>query len=86
MPTVLVFHEVDDVDVWKRGAGRSEIFAKHGVTVRTFTDPSGSNRVGLVLEVPDLNAVPEILADPDAAADMQEDGVRPETMVILQET
>jgi hypothetical protein len=85
MPTVLVFHDVDDVNVWKTGAGRSEIFARHGVTVRPFTDPHSSNHVGLALEVPDLAAIPEILADSDLAADMKEDGVRPETMVILQE-
>jgi hypothetical protein len=85
MPTVLVFHDVDDIDVWVKGAGRSEIFATHGITVRPFTDPNGSNHVGLALEVPNLDAIPEILADPDLAADMKEDGVRPETMVILHE-
>jgi len=86
MPTVLVFHEVEDVDHWLGSPKRAELFGRYDVsTIRTFTDPQGSNRVGLVLELPDLGLIPKVLADEEMPAAMQHDGVRPETLLILQE-
>ena len=86
MPTLLIFHEVEDVDHWLTSPKRAELFSKYDVTqIRTFTDPQGSNRVGMILEVPDLSAMPKIMADDEASATMQHDGVRPETVLILQE-
>ncbi|HET7070067.1 MAG TPA: hypothetical protein VFI40_04525 [Nocardioides sp.] len=86
MSTVLVFHEVEDVDHWLASPKRAELFGKYDVsTIRTFTDPEGSNRVGLILEVPDLALIPKVLADETTPAAMQHDGVRPETLLILQE-
>ena len=86
MPTVLVFHEVEDVDRWLTSPKRAELFGKYDVTqIRTFTDPQGSNRVGLILEVPDLAVIQKVLADDEAPAAMQHDGVRPETVLFLQE-
>ncbi len=85
MPTVLAFHEVEDVDKWLSSPKREELFGPAGVTVRTFRDPKGSNRVGLILEVPDMSVVDQVLADEAAPAAMQHDGVRPETLVILEE-
>lgn len=46
METMLVFHEVDDVDHWAASPKRKELFGPLGMTVRTFRDPAGSNRVG----------------------------------------
>ncbi len=87
MPTVLVFHEVEDVDHWVTSPKRAELFGKYDITqIRTFTDPQGSNRVGLVLELPDLAVLPKLLADEQMPAAMQHDGVRPETLLILEET
>lgn len=86
MATVLVFHEVEDVDRWLGSPKRAELFGKYDVsTIRTFVDPQGSDRVGLILEVPDLALVPKVLADEDMPAAMQHDGVRPETLLVLQE-
>ena len=85
MPTVLAFHEVDDVDKWLGSTKRGEVFGELGISVRTFKDQKGSNRVGLVLEVPDMSALQEMLETEEAAAAMQHDGVRPETLVILEE-
>jgi hypothetical protein len=56
METLLVFHEVDDVDHWLASPKREELFGPLGMTVRTFRDPAGSNRVGLIFEVPDFAA------------------------------
>ena len=47
MPTVMVFHEVDDVDHWVRSPKREE-FGPLGMTVRTFVDPDKTNPGGLI--------------------------------------
>lgn len=85
MPTVLAFHEVDDVNKWLSSPKREEAFGSRGISVRTFKDQKGSNRVGLIMEVPDMSVLQEILESDEAAAAMQHDGVRPETLVILEE-
>ena len=83
MLTVLIFHEVDDVDHWVKSPKRDEFFGPMGMTHRTFIDPQGTNRVGLVVEVPSMEGLQEALATPEAAEAMKIDGVRPETIVML---
>ena len=85
MPTLIAFHEVDDVDHWLSSPKRAEVFGPLGITVRTFKDPEGSNRVGLVAEIPDMAAFQELMQSEAGAAAMEHDGVRPETLVILTE-
>jgi hypothetical protein len=85
MPTLLVFHEVDDVDRWLASPKREELFGPLGMTARTFRDPEGSNRVGLLVEVPDISAWQEVLQSEAAAEAMKSDGVRPETILGLIE-
>lgn len=85
MATVIGFHEVDDVDRWLSSPKRDEFFGARGISARTFKDPQGSNRVALILEVPDLDVLQEMLETEEAAAAMQNDGVRPETLLILEE-
>lgn len=85
MPTLIAFHEVDDVDHWLASEKRGEVFGPLGITVRTFRDPEGSNRVGLLVEVPDMAAFQEMMQSEAAAEAMKFDGVRPETMLILAE-
>ena len=85
METLLVFHEVDDVDHWLASPKREELFGPLGMTARTFRDPSGSNRVGLIVEVPDVATWEEALQGDEAAEAMKFDGVRPETIVALVE-
>jgi hypothetical protein len=84
--TVMVFHEVDDVDHWLSSPKRKEIFGPLGVTVRTFVDPEKTKRVGLILEVPDMDAVKQFMVSEVAADAMKFDGVRPETIVMLVES
>lgn len=83
MTTVMIFHEVDDVDHWLSSPKRDEFFNPRGMTVRTFVDPGGTNRVGLIAEVPDMDTLNEALQTEDAAAAMKHDGVRPNTVVLL---
>ena len=85
MPTVLAFHEVEDFDHWLGSPKRGEVFGAAGISVRTFRDSQGSDRVGLILEVPDMAVLQELMQSEAAADAMRYDGVRPETLVILEE-
>ncbi|MET1066309.1 MAG: hypothetical protein ABWX85_15255 [Arthrobacter sp.] len=85
MATLLIFHEVDDVDHWLSSPRRQEIFGPLGMSVRTFVDPEKSNRVGLIVEVPDVDAFQRMMESEAAADAMKFDGVRPDTLLILVE-
>ena len=86
MATLLVFHEVDDVEHWAASTKRDELFGPMGTTVRTFRDPETPNRVGVIFDgVPDLETFQQGLQTDDAAEAMKHDGVRPETIVTLVE-
>jgi hypothetical protein len=86
MPTIMIFHEVDDAAHWAASPKRAEAFATIGATVRAFVDPEGSNRVGIIAEIPDMDAFQAMLTSDMAAEAMKHDGVRPETIVILAES
>ena len=55
------------------------------VPVRPFRDPQGSNRVGLIVEIPDMAAFQSFMQTDEAAEAMKHDGVRPETLLVLDE-
>jgi hypothetical protein len=85
MATYVITHEVDDVDHWLSSPKREEVFGPLGVSVRTFTDPNGSNKTALIAEISDMEAFQEFMKT-DAAADaMKHDGVHPETLLVLSE-
>lgn len=85
MATHVIFHEVDDVEHWLSSPQREEVFGPMGITLRTFRDPQGSNRVGLIVEIPDLAAFQSFMQTDHAAEVMKHDGVRPETLLVLDE-
>ena len=85
MATYVIFHEVDDVDHWLKSPKRDELFDPKGITHRTFYDPQGSKRVGLIFEIPDMEAFQELMQSEAAAEAMKYDGVHPDTIVVLQE-
>ena len=86
MATLMVMHDVDDVEHWLSSPRRMELFTPLGMSARTFVvDREKSNRVGLIVEVPDMNSFQEALGSEAAAEAMKFDGVRPETIVILTE-
>ena len=86
MPTVMTYHDVKGKDHWLASPRREQFFGPLGVTnIRTFVDPENPTRVGLVMDVPDMDAVMAAM-DTEAAGDaMAYDGVLPETLVILVE-
>ena len=86
MPTVMAYHDVRDKDHWLTSPRREQFFGPLCVTnIRTFVDPENPTRTGLVMDVPDLDAVMAAM-ETDAAADaMANDSVLPETLVFLVE-
>ena len=86
MPTVIAYHDVKDKDHWLGSTKREEFFGPLGITnVRTFVDPQNPTRVGLLMDVPDMDAVMAAMETEAAAEAMAYDGVLPETLVILVE-
>lgn len=85
MSAMLVLHDVDDVDHWLKSPKREELMGPRGFTVRTFVDPADSSRVGLIVEGATLAEFEELMKS-DATADaMKHDGVRADTMRVLEE-
>ena len=75
-----------DADHWLASPRREEFFGPLGVTnIRTFVDPEDRSRVGLVMDIADMDVVMEAMQTPGAAEAMAHDGVLPETLVILIE-
>lgn len=89
MPTVIVFHEVENgehwANAWKEGAGsRHELF--DGIAkVRTFRDPNNHNMTGALVEVSDMEAFKKLLTSDEGKKAMAEDGLKVETMRVLTE-
>lgn len=86
MPTVIGHHDVKDKGHWLASPKREELFGPLGVTnIRTFVDPQNSNRVAVLMDVPDMNAFMAAMQTEAAGDAMAYDGVLPETLVILVE-
>ena len=77
-PPHMVDAMVDDV-VLELGWGRL-IFGQ------TFADPENRTRVGVLMDVPDMDALMAAMETQAAADAMEHDGVLPETLVILVES
>jgi hypothetical protein len=86
MPTVMAYHDVKDRDHWLASPKREEFFGPLGVTnIRTFVDPENASRVGLIMDVPDMDAMMAAMQADAAGEAMAHDGVLPETLVMLVE-
>jgi hypothetical protein len=86
MPTVFGYHDVKDRDHWLSSPKREEVFGPLGVTnIRTFIDPDNASRVGVLMDVADLDAVMAAMGNQEMADAMAHDGVIPESLVILVE-
>ena len=86
MPSVFGYHDVNDKDHWLASPKREEFFGPLGITnIRTFVDPQNSSRVGVLMDVPDMQALEAAMQTEGAAEAMAHDGVIPETLVILVE-
>ena len=64
---------------------REELAGAQGITARLFRDPQGSNRVGIILEVPDMATFEKMLEADPTWESAKADGVRVDTAVSLHE-
>jgi len=86
VPTIFGYHHVKDTDHWLASPKREEFFGSLGVTnIRTFVDPENRTRVGVMMDVPDMDALVAAMETQGAADAMEYDGVLPKTLVILVE-
>jgi hypothetical protein len=85
MATYLVIHDVDDVDHWANSPKRAEVFGPLGITTRAFWGAPESKQVGLIVEIPDMDAFQKIMGSDVGAEAMRFDGVHPDTLVMLSE-
>jgi hypothetical protein len=86
MPTVIGYHDVADTEHWLASPKREELFGPLGVTnIRTFVSPDDPKKVGIVMDIADLDAVMSFMETQEAADAMAYDGVLPETLVLLVE-
>ncbi len=88
MPTVLAHHKISKgLQHWLKSPKREEFFGALGVTnIRTFVNPMDETSVGVVMDVPDLDAVMEAMKGQAAADAEAHDGVIPESLVIMIES
>lgn len=88
MPTVVAYHTITKgAEHWLKSPKRKEFFGPLGVTnIRTFVDPQDSTRVGVLMDVPDIEAVKQAMQSKAAADAMAYDGVVPESLVIMIES
>lgn len=86
MPTIIVTHAVTDTDHWLASPRREELLPSLGASnIRTFVNPQDRTKVGLVMEVADLDVLFAALETPsdELVEAMTYDTVLPETMSIL---
>lgn len=87
MPTVVAHHDITKgKDHWLASPKREELFGPLGVTnIRTFVNPADPTQVAVLLDVPDMDKLAAAMQSQAAADAMANDGVVPESMVILVE-
>ena len=86
MPTVIVHHNVKDVEHWLSSPKREELMSPLGIkNIRKFVDLENPSRTGLLLDVLDMDTIKRMMESPETAEAMEYDGVIPETVVILVE-
>jgi ketosteroid isomerase-like protein len=87
---VSITHEVKDKNVWLAAwtgpNSRKQIFAEHGAgEIKVFQSPDDPKRVGLLVEILDMDALMGWLNSPDSAAAKAEDGVIDSTVRFMTE-
>lgn len=90
MKTLLIFHETESGDHWANAwhhgeGGRHQMFDKLGVKVRTFRDPNNPDLCGGIWEILDMKAFEEFIATDEVQKGMAEDGLKVETLRMLEE-
>lgn len=87
MPTIVAHHDITkSKDHWLTSPKRQELFGPLNITnIRTFVDPKNPHHVAVLMDVPDLDALATAMNSQAAADAMANDGVVPDSLVILVE-
>ena len=86
MPTIIAHHTIENQAHWLASPKRKELFGTIGVTeIKTFVDPRNPTHVGVMMNVPDMDAFSAIMQSAAGAEAMEHDGVVPESVVVLIE-
>jgi hypothetical protein len=87
MPSVIGHHDISKgKDHWLASSKREEFFGPLGVTnIRTFVNPENPTQVAVLMDVADLDALMAAMQNEAATEAMADDGVVPESLVILIE-
>jgi len=87
MPTVIGHHDISKgKNHWLSSPKREEVFGPLGVTnIRTFVNPENPTQVAVLMDVADMDALMAAMQSEATAEAMKQDGVVPETLVILVE-
>ena len=86
MPTIMGHHDVKDTEHWLASPKREQVFGPLGVSnIRTFVSPDDPKKVGVLMDVADMDALTAFMETQEAADAMAHDGVLPETLVLLVE-
>ena len=86
VPTIIITHDVTDTDHWLSSPKREELLPSLGASnLRTFVNPQDRTKVGLVMDIADLDVLFGALENPsdELVEAMKYDTVLPETMAIL---
>jgi hypothetical protein len=79
-------HDVKDTEHWLASPKREQVFAPLGVSnIRTFVNPDDPKKVGVLMDVADMDVLTAFMETQEAADAMAHDGVLPETLVLLVE-
>ena len=76
MPTIVAHHNLTKGSKhWLTSPKRKELFGPLGITnIRTFVDPQNPNRVAVMMDVPDMNAMMAAMQTKAAADEQPEPG------------
>ncbi len=86
MATVIGYHKVKDTKHWLASPMREKFFGPLGITgIRKFVDPQDPNRVAVLMDVPNMDALQAAMKTTGAAEAMAHDGVLADSLVILVE-
>ena len=86
MPTIMGHHDVKDTEHWLSSPKREQVFGPLGVSnIRTFVSPDDPKKVGVLMDVANMDALTAFMETQEAADAMAHDGVLPETLVLLVE-
>ena len=86
MPTIVITHNVVDVDRWLAGkAERAAVIGAFGTGVTDHVALDGSNSVAITADLDDLDGALAMMSapDPEAAATMERHGVLPPIAVYV---